>query len=77
MHFYTDIPWTEFCLQTIKAATNETIDVLFRAAADATEEAVLNALCAAEELQGYNGRAYKTFPVQRVREILRDAGKDV
>ncbi|KAJ7268039.1 L-aminopeptidase/D-esterase [Mycena rebaudengoi] len=54
---------------------NETLDVIFRAAADATEEAILNALLAAEELEGYTGRKWKSLPAERVKEILRKAGK--
>lgn len=59
----------------MEAVHNETLDVIFRAAADATEEAILNALLAAEELEGYTGRKWKSLPVERVKEILRKAGK--
>ncbi|KAK7059923.1 peptidase family S58-domain-containing protein [Favolaschia claudopus] len=58
---------------TIEATNNETLDVIFRAAADATEEAILNALFAAEELEGYTGRKWRSLPVERVKEILKEA----
>lgn len=61
--------------QTVEAVSNETLDVIFRAASDATEEAVLNALFAAEELEGYTGRKWRSLPVERVKEILKDAGR--
>lgn len=48
---------------------------IFRAAADATEEAILNALLAADDLDGYTGQRYRTLPVERVKELLRNAGK--
>ncbi len=48
---------------------------IFRAAADATEEAILNALLAADELDGYTGQRFRTLPVERVKELLRNAGK--
>ncbi|KAJ6624228.1 peptidase family S58-domain-containing protein [Mycena sp. CBHHK59/15] len=60
---------------TVEAVNNGTLDVIFRAAADATEEAILNALLAAEELEGYTGRKWKSLPVERVKEILREAGR--
>lgn len=59
----------------MEAVSNETLDVIFRAASDATEEAVLNALFAAEELEGYTGRKWRSLPVERVKEILKDAGR--
>lgn len=63
--------------QIVKTTANDTLDALFRAAADAAEEAVLNALCAAQPLLGYNGREYRSLPVHRVQQILRDAGRNV
>nr|GAT46427.1 predicted protein [Mycena chlorophos] len=60
---------------TVEAVNNETLDAIFRAAADATEEAVLNALFAAEEMEGYTGRRWRALPVERVKELLKDAGK--
>ncbi|KAJ7191919.1 L-aminopeptidase/D-esterase [Mycena pura] len=60
---------------TVEAVNSETLDVIFRAAADATEEAILNALFAAEALEGYTGRKWRALPVKRVEEILREAGK--
>ncbi|KAJ7670578.1 peptidase family T4 protein [Mycena polygramma] len=60
---------------SVGVVNNETLDVIFRAAADATEEAILNALFAAEELEGFTGRKWRSLPVERVKEILKDAGK--
>lgn len=60
---------------SVEAVHNETLDAIFRAAADATEEAVLNALFAADELEGFTGRKWRSLPVERVKEILKEAGK--
>ncbi|CAK5262938.1 unnamed protein product [Mycena citricolor] len=58
---------------TVNAVHNETLDFMFRAAADATEEAVLNALFAADDLEGYTGRKWRSLPVDRVREIVQQS----
>jgi D-aminopeptidase len=44
---------------------------LFEAAADATEEAILNALCMATTVTGVNGRAAHAMPLDRLSEVLR------
>jgi D-aminopeptidase len=43
---------------------------LFRAAAEATEEAILNALTAAETMTGYKGRRAQALPLDRLKEIM-------
>ncbi|MDX6561260.1 MAG: D-aminopeptidase [Gaiellales bacterium] len=50
------------------------MDPLFEAVVQATEEAVLNALCAAEEMTGVNGRRSPGLPHERVRELLAARG---
>jgi len=44
---------------------------LFRAAAEATEEAILNAMTAAETMKGYKGRTAPALPLGRLQEIMR------
>ena len=51
---------------------DETIEVLFMATADATEEAVLNALAAAETMTGLGGFTAKSLPMEKVKTILQD-----
>jgi D-aminopeptidase len=46
-----------------------TLDALFAATVEATEEAVLNALFAAKTVTGKNGHTLHAIPVGRVREI--------
>jgi D-aminopeptidase len=43
---------------------------LFRAAAEATEEAILNALTAAEDMTGQKGRFAPALPLERLKEIM-------
>jgi len=44
---------------------------LFEAAADAVEEAILNALCVAVTTTGINGVVVHALPLDRLREVLR------
>ena len=50
------------------------LDPFFEAVVHATEEAVLNALCAAEEMTGVNGRRSPGLPHARIAEMLRARG---
>lgn len=50
--------------------TNELVTPLFEATVQATEEAILNALCAVETMTGIDGRTIEALPVDRVRSIL-------
>jgi len=50
---------------------NERIDPLFRATVNATEEAIANALVAAETMTGINGNTVHAIPHDRLREILK------
>lgn len=52
---------------------NDAIDPLFRGVAQATEEAILNALVAAETMTGINGNTIHALPHERVRELLQSA----
>jgi D-aminopeptidase len=50
---------------------NESLDPLFEATVDATEEAIVNALVAAETMTGGDGVTVHALPHQRLREVLR------
>jgi L-aminopeptidase/D-esterase-like protein len=50
---------------------NERINPLFRATVEATEEAIVNALVAAETMKGINGNTVYAIPHDRLREVLR------
>jgi D-aminopeptidase len=51
------------------------LSALFRATIEATEEAVVNALVAAEDSVGRDGRTYFAMPVDRVLDLLERAGR--
>jgi D-aminopeptidase len=55
-------------------ATDE-MTPLFRAAAEATEEAILNALTAAETTTGYQGHTAHALPLDRLQEVMRRHGR--
>jgi D-aminopeptidase len=46
------------------------IDPLFQATVEATEEAVLNAICMATTTVGRDGHVSPALPLDRVRQIL-------
>jgi D-aminopeptidase len=51
------------------------VDLVFEAAVDATEEAVLNAMCMATTTDGRYGRVLEAIPLDRLTEILRANGR--
>jgi D-aminopeptidase len=51
------------------------VDVVFQAAADATEEAILNSLFRAQTVVGANGNTLQELPLEPVLERLRRAGR--
>ncbi|HEX6219536.1 MAG TPA: P1 family peptidase [Acidimicrobiia bacterium] len=55
---------------TVDVTPMTNLDGLFHAVADATEESILNALCAAETMTGQKGRTAHALPVERVRELI-------
>jgi len=56
---------------TVSMVSPDGMTVLFRAAAEATEEAILNALCKAETMTGFQGRTAYALPLDRLQETMR------
>ena len=50
---------------------NEEISPLFEATVQATEEAIVNAMVAAETMTGADGRRVERLPHDRLREVLK------
>ncbi|HNX82811.1 MAG TPA: P1 family peptidase [Bacteroidales bacterium] len=50
---------------------NDEMDLLFQAAAEATEEAIINSLFAAETTKARNGMTVEALPVEKTLEIMR------
>jgi D-aminopeptidase len=48
----------------------ERMTLLFRAAAEATEEAIINALTAAETMTGFQGRTLHALPHDRLQQVM-------
>jgi len=58
-------------LATVQMVSNEEISPIFDATVQATEEAIINALVAAETMTGANNRRVERLPHDRLREALR------
>lgn len=54
----------------IEMINDSSINALFEAAADATEEAIYNVLCGAETMVGHKGHRVEALPLDRVKKIL-------
>ena len=59
-----------FTMQKVEMLSNEQLDPLFEATAQATEEAIVNALIAAETMSGINGNTAYAIPHDRLKNIL-------
>ena len=62
-------------LEHWRALPEADLDPLFRAAVHATEEAIINALVAAETMTGFRGRTVHALPQNRLLEIVRRHGR--
>ena len=58
----------------LRMLPNESMDPLFTATVEATEEAIINALVAARSMTGIDGHFVTGLPHERVRELLRQRG---
>lgn len=47
------------------------LDPIFKATVEATEEAIINTLLAAENMEGVNGNKWFALPTQRLIDILK------
>ena len=68
---HKDIGTEEGGLYDLKMLGNSELTPLFGATVEATEEAVVNALVAAETMTGREGYTVHALPHERLREILR------
>jgi L-aminopeptidase/D-esterase-like protein len=59
----------------LKMLPNDRISPLLLATIEATEEAILNALIAAETMTGINGNTVYELPHDQLRDILREHGR--
>ena len=59
----------------VSMLSNSRISALFSATVEATEEAIVNALVAAETMTGRDGRRVEALPHARLREVLKKYGR--
>jgi D-aminopeptidase len=55
----------------LKMLSNEALNPLFQATVESTEEAVINAMIAAETMTGYDGHTAYALPHDQLREVLQ------
>ncbi len=60
---------------TVRMLIDTALDPLFEAAVEATEEAIVNALVAAETMTGRDGRIARAVPHDRLREVMAHYGR--
>jgi D-aminopeptidase len=60
---------------TLAAVRDEGLDPLFEATVEATEEAILNALVAAETMVGRDGNTAHRLPYERLVDVMRRHGR--
>ncbi len=61
----------EAAVSDVRMIAPPAMDPLFEAAAEATEEAILNAMCMAETMHGQRGRVSHALPLDRLQEVMR------
>jgi D-aminopeptidase len=60
---------------TIRSLPPDAMTPLFEAAADATEEAIVNALCMATTVTGVNGRTSHALPLEQLQDVMGRYGR--
>jgi D-aminopeptidase len=59
-------------VSNIRMLSPDGMNSLFQGAAEATEEAILNALVAAKTMTGHNGRTAHALPHDKLIEVMRE-----
>ncbi len=62
-------------IESVKMLRNSAMDPIFTAAVEATEEAIVNALTAAETMTGIDNRTVYALPHDRLRKIIKRYGR--
>jgi len=69
------VPATRGQPGTVQMMNTEDLNLLFTGVVEATEEAIVNALVAAEDMTGVEGRGIKALPHDRLRAVLKKYGR--
>ena len=62
-------------VSTVRTVSNDSMTPLFLAAAEATQEAILNAMCQAETMTGFEGHVCHELPHDRLVAAMKKAGR--
>lgn len=65
------VPFNAPAILQQNVLSNDAVTPLFMAAIEATEEAIINSLLAAETMKGKNGRTVEALPKDRLQELLK------
>jgi D-aminopeptidase len=60
---------------TVEQISNDAINPLFFATVQSVEEAIINAMCAAETMEGINGNKAYALPGKKVMQVLKKFGR--
>jgi len=66
---------TRKMIYKMKVLLDQAIDPLYQAVIEATEEAILNALCMADMMEGHSGNIAPALPLNGVREMAKKYAK--
>jgi L-aminopeptidase/D-esterase-like protein len=55
----------------VETLSNDAISPVFEATVQATEEAIINSMVAAQTMRGFRGHCVKAIPHDRLRDILQ------
>ena len=58
-------------LEVWRSIPKDWLDAFYQATAEATEEAIINAMLAAEDMEGINGNTIYALPGERLQEVMR------
>jgi len=61
--------------ETFKVLRNNDLDLLFQAVIEATEEAIINSLFAAETITGFENSKAESLPIVKTMEIMKKYGR--
>jgi D-aminopeptidase len=71
-----DVPRTARRMEyRMRVLLDQRMDPLYEATVDATEEAILNALCMADDMDGADDHFAPALPIQRVRDLIRKSNR--
>src|SRR5205807_8878905 len=62
---------TQKMIYHMKVMLDQRLNPVYEAAIEATEEAILNSLCMAREMEGVNGNFVPALPLDEVKEIVQ------